>query len=68
MQKWEYLFEQTETAKEIASILSKAGEEGWELVAVTTLQGTEKKEYGGKLGFYDSPWFQWNLFFKRPKP
>lgn len=66
MQKWEQIAVKTESRKELDATLRQYSADGWELVGVTTMQGTAKKEYGGHLGCYDAPWFQWDLFFKRP--
>ena len=63
MQKWEYLFEQTETAKQVDAILAKAGSDGWELVSVTMLP-SKKTTSGPALMMVDICY--WNFFFKRP--
>jgi hypothetical protein len=65
MQKWEYLFEQTETVKEVDDILVKAGADGWELVSVTHIPFT-KYTGGGNLPTINVPSTYWNFFFKRP--
>ena len=64
MQKWEHLFEQTDTAKEIKKILAKASEEGWELVSVINMPG--KRMTGTGPAAFSADMNYWNFFFKRP--
>jgi hypothetical protein len=66
MQKWEYLFQQTETVKEVDSILADAGDQGWELVNVAFLPSS--KMSGSGQFTIPVQIAYWNFFFKRPKP
>ena len=66
MQKWEQIAVKATSRKELDDALIQYSSEGWELVAVTAMTGMEKVEVRGGLAYHDVPWFQWDLFFKRP--
>jgi len=63
MQKWEYLFHQTETPKEVGTLLNTAGADGWELIGVSSL--TSQKMTAGPASIAVATVY-WSFFFKRP--
>jgi hypothetical protein len=64
MQKWEYLFKQSESAKDVDSILDKAGEDGWELITASQLSFPKSIADPMPMTVQGT---LWNFFFKRPK-